>query len=55
MGEVSETERTIEEDNSITQLDTTDDQSSESTRVSKCQTQRSHESREENLRRHGMA
>lgn len=46
--DVSETERIIEEDNnSNTQLDAIDDQSSESTHVSKCQTQRSHETREE--------
>ena len=47
IGDVSETERIIEEDNSNTQLDTMDDQSSESTHVSKGQTQRSHETREE--------
>ena len=45
--DVSETERIIEEDNSNAQPDPIDDQSSESTRVSKCQTSRSHESREE--------
>lgn len=47
IGDVSETERIIEEDNSNTQLDTIDDQSIESTHASKCQTQRSHETREE--------
>lgn len=45
--DVSETERITEIDNCNTQPDFIDDQSSELTHVSKCQTSRSHENREE--------